>query len=1538
MTYGNYLKSLVQPRDQKLSRLLIEAIDDSMSGPKTLIKGPFLEAQPPYVKGVSIRGLVTDGVLSRKFLEFSRDALPIDRPLYAHQELAIKRIVAGNNVIVATGTGSGKTESFLVPIIDHLLKEQDSGTLQSGVRALLLYPMNALANDQVKRLRKVLAGNPKLTFGRYTGETKESYQDALEDYRAREKSEPLPNELISREQMRATPPNILLTNYAMLEYLLVRPTDSSLFDGDSKGTWRFIVADEAHTYDGAHGVEVAYLIRKLRNRINQNNKILTIGTTATIGKDKDAIGKFSKSFFGNHFDITTASSPDLIEPLRAELPSGGTRALSVSEWVSIREGVTQLGDFFSALSEYDALNQEPGFLALRKVLLENPRTIEECASAIFPGEEKAAEAILAMVESGARLRDRDGEPTLSARFHLIARASEGVFSCLRSDPHLSLFRHTKCQDCEAPTFELAGCRKCGAEYYSGSKLDVGAKHYFSPGDTTKGISVAFHSTGNVAENDDDDVYDSDLGEVEAQSSQEVLCSSCGLFSSGANTTCPGCESSDVRPVVVLSEKPEFQTQCVHCGSRGRGILRKLESGGDAAAAVLATDLFRHLPVAVASGSRLPGGGRKLMVFSDSRQQAAFFAPYIDESYSRILWRKIIIQALSKAELEALSKHDVRMIDLQNHMVQLADDASLFVTQQGANERLKIVAEQLQLEAVSTDRSLNLEGTDLLRWKIVLPESDAAYAPFAQLGLDSSQAKDFLQVILSSLRDRGAISSHSTVDQSADSFAPRRGPLFIREVGSDNSKKTYSWLPTRGENTVSNYLSRVLEKTGKQLNRDETLSKIWGLLHSDVFADVLLENTSTQLGVRYQLNHAYLSLSQSGAEDVYFECEICGRTSHFCVLGVCPRFKCSGEMTEKHSSTYDRAFHYRNLYTNPEIVGLVAREHTAQLSKPEAAKVQADFIAGRVNLLSSSTTFELGVDVGELEAVFMRNVPPSTANYLQRAGRAGRRSDSSALILTYAQRRPHDLAKYADPVAMIAGKMRAPYVDLDNPRILLRHVFSVFFAEFWRNHPETYSDANTLVLTNFSGQKGLELMAQWLNENTSSMRAKFDALVPDEITGDVDELWHFAVSSFKQLLSDVQVQFTDHVNQYQDLIVQKNAESIDPGLSNAAQKKAHYIGGRLRDEKTSLLKESAIGFLSGRNLLPKYGFPVDTVSLKPRMQDVGGSAVDLSRDLTLAIFDYAPGREVIANKQIWESVGIATVRGQEVEHKKFAQCLDCGGLTFEIATDTTPIPSCDSCSSGNLSTTIRYIWPKWGFIAKAVDKRSTDSFKRRSWNRDLFLAEPGSPDSKNVPMISNPAIQAELQNIAKLLVVNNGGRSGAGYIVCRNCHAAFENTGKIPKEHKDPLNPNFTCRSQFDLGVKLAHRYETDLVKIRMTFPDSLSISAADIADSVEQAILQAASDLLQISADDIDVVHLGSSSSHIEFAIVDAVPAGAGFAPLIGGRLGEVISHALHLVERCECGPETSCYQCLRTYANQRVHERLIRSLAIEGLESLARA
>ena len=281
-----------------------------------------------FETGHTLRELMQNGNASRLFAELEpvpekERELKLDRPLYLHQEKALKKASKGQSLVVTTGTGSGKTESFLIPVLHHILAEVESGELDSGVRAIIIYPMNALANDQIKRLRALLKNYPAIRFGIYNGNTPHKQSEALSEYRKTHKDangapvDPLPNELISREEMQEEPPHILITNYSMLEYMMLRPKDDRVFSG---AKLKYIVLDEAHIYKGATGMETSLLMRRLRARISKPDSVQYILTSATLGgPDADSeIVSFSEKLTGVSFSAagiirSAEKQPDMLE-------------------------------------------------------------------------------------------------------------------------------------------------------------------------------------------------------------------------------------------------------------------------------------------------------------------------------------------------------------------------------------------------------------------------------------------------------------------------------------------------------------------------------------------------------------------------------------------------------------------------------------------------------------------------------------------------------------------------------------------------------------------------------------------------------------------------------------------------------------------------------------------------------------------------------------------------------------------------------------------------------------------------------------------------------------------------------------------------------------------------------------------------------------------------------------------------------------------------------------------------------------------------
>lgn len=440
--YRSYVASILTVRDREISRLAKEEVEKT-----NFVKGPFLETTLPFKDGKTLKQLANEGIISNEFSKMGKNVHYNDWKLRIHQENALKHIIKNDrNMVVSTGTGSGKTECYLYPIFNEIMREKESGTLDDGVRALLIFPMNALANDQQKKLRKLLADYPDITFGRYTGETKhakanEKPEDAEKrlhqeydiqhqgDYDTDSKKSIL-NEFMCREYMAKKPPHILLTNYAMLEYMLLRPDTAPFFDTAKAKNWKFIVIDEAHTYKGAVGTEIAFLLRRLKERIqhHRSEPFRCIATSATLGSEsgKASLAKFAEQLFGEPFDET-----DIITTERQRrIPDDSVRDFSYQDYKRIKEESLKLKESERGQFLYDKLVNDGRLFKLYDILAEKPKNINEVANFVFSDiadNTLREQSLIDLIELAAAAKKSEYESALlPARYHLFVKSLEGM--------------------------------------------------------------------------------------------------------------------------------------------------------------------------------------------------------------------------------------------------------------------------------------------------------------------------------------------------------------------------------------------------------------------------------------------------------------------------------------------------------------------------------------------------------------------------------------------------------------------------------------------------------------------------------------------------------------------------------------------------------------------------------------------------------------------------------------------------------------------------------------------------------------------------------------------------------------------------------------------------------------------------------------------------------------------------------------------------------------------------------------------------------
>jgi hypothetical protein len=1644
-SYLRYLKTIYPFQERDLRDQFRRALET----PGLLVKGPLLEASPPFQTGRGIEGLIEAGLLHPEFRILCSDALPLERLLYLHQEQGVEKAVrGGRNVILATGTGSGKTEAFLVPILDHLLREGDAGTLdQPGVRALLLYPMNALANDQLKRLRRVLGDFPAITFGRYTGETEETESRAEDRFRDQFPREPrLDNELISRERMRQTPPHILLTNYAMLEYLLLRPQDCEFFDGETGRHWRYIVLDEAHVYDGASGIEIAMLLRRLKDRVirSEPGRLRCIATSATLGRGQEdfpAVTAFAAAIFGERFewvdddperqDVVAAtrlpmaamgapwgeSTPELYTALQQALSGGETVPREVVDAlaeVSNQQGVppavieearqgavqarTQLDETVDRFL-YLLLRGDERLRALQDRLAEEPRFLSDLAADLFPDQEDAAERLINLVNLAVRARpDPDSLSLLPARYHVFARALEGAFACLNgaahegaegNPPRLFLTRREKCPHCGSQVVELATCVRCGAAYVVGRLVHgrdgdrrLYLRHLTGQPDDPRGEKAYFLLTEQTAGLDEDEAVATgqDLETIaEDECEPYTLCLDCGAVAPGlgVDTECD-CEPSVPKVIlrrVDLQDKPELR-RCVSCGARSNtGVIYRFLTGRDAPVSVLATSLYQTLPASTDPDMEdLPGQGRKLLAFSDSRQDAAFFAPYLERTYQQVLRRRLILKTL--LEDSAGREGRLRLQDLVGRLQHQAEEAGLFTQRQSYDERQQLMATWLMQDLIAWDRRISLEGLGLLKFRLVRPERWHPPQPLLEYpwSLTPDEAWQLLALLVDTLRHQGAVTFPDNVDPRDEAFAPRNRELFMRGERADAKNGIFSWIPTRGNNRRLDILTRLLARTTdlpeeeRQMVATETLRGIWQHLTDarSVWRDHLPSENQRRVGVIHRLSHHFWEVVPlvEAAESIY-RCSRCRSLSHINVRGVCPAYRCDGTLEPVDGAAPDWVQnHYRHLYQFLVPIPLSAEEHTAQWTSEAAATVQERFVRGELNALSCSTTFELGVDVGELQAVLMRNVPPTTANYVQRAGRAGRRTDSAAFALTYAQRRSHDLTHYAHPERIVAGRIRPPVVVVTNEKIVRRHVHSVLFAAFFRwavqEHGRHFRNVGTffdpeepalspsasLGINSAEGPvlTGPDLLREYVEARPPQVRQALQRIVPDNLQ---DELsiadWGWLPNLWNDEGDGILDRAIQEVTSDLTLLHQLEEEAAaerNYGRSQHFQRVARTVRSR-----------NLLGFLGSRNVLPKYGFPTDVVELRTNHLPVAQAGrIELQRDLRIAISEYAPGGEVVAAKHVWVSGGLNRRPDRDWPTFHYAVCPECGRFHRSRTRIEGPCTVCGANLFGWPRLYGTFIIPEFGFIVAENPRPSGEARPQRLYSSRVYFAEHAAPEGKESsepqpePLLSSAQVQIwkHYSRYGKLALVNSGPQN-RGFSICYTCGfakpAPEQPTGRrrrIPRTHRNPRTGK-QCRGRL-YNHHLGHEFITDVLELRF---EGLLASTVnyELWLSVLYALLEGASETLGIRRDDLDgTLYRYSAGIAPALVLYDNVPGGAGHVRRIADELKNVFLAAWERVDQCECGEETSCYECLRNFRNQPYHDLLRRGLARDFLSSLLRA
>jgi hypothetical protein len=1627
--HQDYIRYLMTTFDMSFwDRALTDELRRKLAAPGVLFRGPFLELNPPYQTGRSLRHLVAEGVLNERLCHLRGDIeraaerpLPPDRPLYLHQEKAIRRIVtADRNVVVASGTGSGKTESFLIPILNDLMEDN-----RPGVRAILIYPMNALVNDQLDRLRRLLRGT-SITFGRYTSELENN------ESKGRSKNPQAPaNEVVSREMIWGdekkgqlpAPPQILITNYAMLEHLLIRPQDSPLFDSSQL---RFLCLDEAHTYSGAQGIEVSMLLRRLKHRLgSQPGALRCIATSATLTEnDRAAAATFARGLFGEEFSAEDVIFGTLTELGDEDSKSGSPTSVEAWQGISdellekLRMGVAaartdrrlidELLTGFEALGLVSGAQVEevrslpegadiarilwllfrhnPEIAGLRSRLREGTIELRRAGAVVFgdggalpEDEQRFNEAVCRMVEIGALAREApEMAALLPARYHLFARSPQGAWICLNPRCHedegrdgwsnLFLEKGESCPKCKCALYELVACRECGQPYVqafekndllhteSGVGDQATGRRYF----TWRPLSDTFELDGEVEQ----DVN----AEASTETSQVSVCLKCRQQRDRCECRRERC-AVDLYRVDSKKGPIERMTTCPRCqsraGSGSKEIVTPITVYNSAPLAVLTEELYRLSPPSPNSNLvRLPGAGRKLLAFTDSRQGAARFAAYLQAASDETRARHLIYEATSRLNRQGEQPDIIAVAEEAFLLDRRYQAAEGYLGHSKEREQKREQVNKLLVEFCTTHRRRHsLTSIGLIECSVDIREAEKPDGNLCEaFGLDQESMMVVVQVLLDRIRKVGAISLPEGTRSRDDVFSPGGiGTPFQRTKSlAEKSSKDYRiWINPEERHLRRqanfDYVWRLLQSMGREASVAEVqrlLNLFWEWATSRRILDSVLPGC-------YRLNHERLNFS---ARSTWYQCRSCQRLSTRRVsaqIPICPSNGCSGGLAPAGTVEAEEDDYYRSLFQQP-VIPMRVEEHTAQLTPEAGREYQEDFINGRINVLSCSTTFEMGVDVGDLQTVLMSNVPPRVANYRQRAGRAGRRAGGTAFILTYASARPHDRAYFNDPESIIRGEVAVPYLCVDNQIIAERHRNAILLAHLLRwlrgQGRENLMNCGAFFDPNYSDGCHFNLVSEWRNETSTEVKAllaEFMARNQDISPGSPEGSLASFVDGLKRRKEDFERwlgQYTELRDHFNTISNRNSKESAD----------AEKMRGQYKGFITTLLKEELVRFLCQEGLLPSYSFPIDVVSLRLPSWVIDAKGKEpsqwlrLDRDKQIAIVEYAPGAEVVADKRIWKSVGL-NIRGQ-LNRYEYRICGTCNNLiTGERG--GLPTGSCQVCGSLSSGEVRAYIDPD-GFttdLTKTGEPAGKSVERGQNRSQAFLLAANQESRANQLPTVGPPVIEFSYRRDGQLMTINTGSDPD-GFRICEKCGRMVDPTkvssrkSKAENEstHRTALGEKACHGTSAQYG--LGHRFKSDTLHLRFQNVEGLSVPGAGDKSfwrSLTYALLEGASLALQIERRDLDglvspfaIASLGDSEENFsqEIVLFDSVPGGAGHVRQVSEKMEAVLRRALQIAECPDCEEDTSCNSCLRNYGNQLFWPELKRGKVARFLENVINA